>query len=88
MKIYLETIKDPVSGECSVTGKKVKYAKGYGFFADGKLNRPVAEAEALKKGVFLKPKTLKRLSKLIDEGWKFEEVQRSSRKEFATWGRA
>ena len=86
MKIYLETIDEPVSGKCAVTGKKVKFAKGYGFFAEGKLDRPVAEAEALKKGVFIKPKAMRRLSKLIDEGKKFEEVQRSSRKEFATWG--
>ncbi len=86
MKIYLETISEPVSGTCAVTGKKVKYAKGYGFFAEGKLDRPVAETEALKKGVFIKPATMKKIAKLIDAGKKFEEVQRASREEFATWG--
>lgn len=85
MKIYLETIGEPVSGACALTGRKVKYAKGYGFFAEGKLNRPVSETEALKKGVFIKPKTMKRLTRLMDAGKKFEEVQRASREEFATW---
>jgi phenylacetate-coenzyme A ligase PaaK-like adenylate-forming protein len=85
MKIYMEIIAEPVSGTCAVTGKKVKYAKGYGFFADGKLTKPVAEAEALKAGFSVKPKTMKSLAKLIDAGRKFEEVQRASREEFATW---
>ncbi len=86
MKIYLETIDEPVTGTCAVTGKKVKFAKGYGFFADGKPERPVVEAEALKKGVFIKPKTMKRLAQLVEAGKKYEEVQRASREEFASWG--
>jgi hypothetical protein len=86
MKIYLEIIDEPVTGTCAVSGKTVKFTKGYGFFADGKLTRPVVVAEAVKRGVLIKPKTMKRLAKLIDEGKKFEEVQRASREEFATWG--
>jgi hypothetical protein len=85
MKIYLEIIDEPVSGTCAISGKKVKFAKGYGFFVDGKLAKPVAEVEAVKAGFLVKPKTMKRLGQLIDLGKKFEEVQRASREEFASW---
>ncbi len=85
MKIYLEIIKEPVAGVCAVTKKKVKYKGPYGFFAEGDLERPVSETEALKKGFTVKPKTLKKMSSLIDLGVKFEEVQRASHEEFASW---
>jgi predicted nuclease with RNAse H fold len=85
MKIYLEIITEPVQGVCAVSRKKVTFKGPYGFFAEGKMDRPVREAEALKKGFTVKPKTLKKMRVLMDMGLKFEEVQRASHEEFAAW---
>jgi hypothetical protein len=85
MKIYLEFIKEPVSGMCVVSKKKVKFKGPCGFFADGKHDKPVSEAEAIKKGFTVTPKTMKRLSLILDLGVKFEEIQRASRQEFESW---
>lgn len=82
MKIYLELIEEPMSGKCAVTGKKVSFTKGYGFFADGVLSKPVDEAEALSAGFTMNKKTLGQLAALIDDGKKFEEVQKSAHEEF------
>jgi hypothetical protein len=85
MKIYLEIITEPVQGVCAVTKKRVRFKGPYGFFAEGNLDRPVSEAEALKKGFTAKPKTMKKLAALVDLGIKFEEIQRASHEEFASW---
>jgi hypothetical protein len=82
MKIYLEIIDEPVKGKCVITGKKVTFEEGYGFFAEGKVSRPVIEEEACKQGFTMKKQTLKRLASLIDQGKKFEEVQKSAHEEF------
>jgi len=85
MNIYLEIIKEPVRGICAVSKKKVKFKGPYGFFAEGKLDKPVSETEALKKGFTVKPKTMKKIGALLDLGIKFEEIQRASHEEFANW---
>ena len=85
MKIYLEIINEPVQGVCAVSKKKVKFKGPYGFFAEGKRDRPVSETEALKKGFTVKPGTMKKISALIDLGRKFDEIQKASHEEFAHW---
>ena len=61
------------------------YKGSYGFFAEGRLTRPVSQTEALKKGFTAKPKTMKKIAILVELGKKFEEVQRASHEEFASW---
>jgi len=84
MKIMLELIEEPVAGICALTGEKVEYNQGYGFFVEGKLNKPVAEAVALEQGFTVNKKTLAKLVALIDEGRKYEEVQKAAHEEFKT----
>ena len=82
MKIFLELIDEPVKGTCVITGKKTSYTAGYGFFADGKRSKPVAEKTALDEGFTVTKQTLRQLAELIEDGKRYEEVQKSAHEEF------
>ncbi|MBN1523284.1 MAG: hypothetical protein JW904_02270 [Spirochaetales bacterium] len=82
MNIIMVLLDDPVEGKCEISGKKVVFDKGVGFFIKGNLKKPVDPSTALKEGFSMDKKTWEKISLLIDEGARYEEVQKSAHREF------
>lgn len=82
MKIFLKIIDETIKGKCCICQKKVKYERPLGFFQDDNIDKPVHQNIALKEGFTVSKKTYKQLVELVEEGFKYEEVQESAHNEF------
>ena len=80
--IYLKVIKIPLTEQSDLNGKEEDYKLRLGFFEENDESKPVNTETALEKGFTFTRETYNMIDRLIEEGHKYEKVQKSAHQEF------